>query len=120
MGELVTRCGFALPVIDVERLTIAYARLPSLVADMRAAALTAMLAGPVPPLSRAGWARAQAHFAGQMGDNGRVAESIRIIHFSGWAPHPDQARPARRGSATASLADALRPGGASAQIPSGD
>ncbi len=41
--------------------------------------------------------------------DGRIAEQFRIIHFSGWAPHPDQPRPARRGSGTASLIDALSP-----------
>jgi len=36
------------------------------------------------------------------------SERFEILHLSGWAPSQDQPRPARRGSATASLADALR------------
>ena len=48
-------------------------------------------------------------FAEGADPDGRIAEQFRIIHFSGWAPHPDQPRPARRGSGTASLIDALSP-----------
>lgn len=107
MGDLVQKVGLALPVIDVERLSLAYADLASLVVDLRSAALTSVLAGPVPRLSRKDWLAAQAAFAA--GDD-RTVENIRIVHFSGWAPHPDQPKPAKRGSATASLADALKSG----------
>lgn len=105
MGDLLQKTGLALPVVDVERLTIAYADLASLVADLRSAALTNVLAGPVPWLSRKGWIEARAAFASS---EARTLETIRIVHFSGWAPHPDQPRPAKRGSATVSLAVALR------------
>lgn len=107
MGDLMQKVGLAMPVVDVERLTLAYTDLASLTADLRAAALTNVLAGPVPRLSRGGWLAAQAAFID--GAN-RTLETIRIVHFSGWAPHPDQPKPARRGSATASLAEALRSG----------
>lgn len=107
MGDLLQKVGLALPVIDVERLSLAYADLASLVADLRSAALTNVLAGPVSRLSRENWLAAQAAFAN---DDGRTLETIRIVHFSGWAPHPDQPKPAKRGSATASLADALQSG----------
>lgn len=107
MGDLLQKIGLALPVVDVERLSLAYADLTSLVADLRVSALTNVLAGPVPRLSREGWCTAQAAFTD---GNTRTLETIRIVHFSGWAPHPDQPKAARRGSATASLADALRSG----------
>ncbi len=104
-GDLIRQIGLALPVIDVDRLTIAYRRLSSLIRDLRAGALTNVLVGRVEPLSRGAWQAAQQHFDSP---DGEVApESIAIIHFSGWAPHPDQPQPARRGSATASLAAAL-------------
>ena len=40
---------------------------------------------------------------------GGPTERFHILHLSGWAPSPDQPKPARRGSGTASLADALKP-----------
>ena len=107
-GDLLQKIGLALPVVDVERLTLGYADLASLVADLRSGALTNVLAGPVHGLSREAWRTAEAAFAAAAGADGRTAESIRIVHLSGWAPHPDQPKPARRGSATASLSEALR------------
>ncbi|HTH27737.1 MAG TPA: SAM-dependent methyltransferase, partial [Sphingobium sp.] len=40
--------------------------------------------------------------------DGRVRERFEIIHISGWRPDPSQPKPARRGSATVSLAEALK------------
>ncbi len=109
-GDLLRQIGLALPVIDIDRLSIAYRKLASLVRDLRHAALTNVLAGPVEPLSRRAWAAACARFDHPVGDF--EPEHIAIVHFTGWAPHPDQPQPARRGSATASLAAALKPKGA--------
>lgn len=110
IGDLLARAGLALPVVDVERLTIRYGALDRLVADLRAATLTNMLAD-TPPLTRDQRAAAFARFDSLRDADGRVSERINIIHFSGWAPDASQPRPAARGSARASLADALRRGG---------
>ena len=40
--------------------------------------------------------------------DGRTAERFEIIFLTGWSPAPSQPKPARRGSGTASLTDALR------------
>jgi NADH dehydrogenase [ubiquinone] 1 alpha subcomplex assembly factor 5 len=109
-GDLLTRAGFALPVADSETLTVRFPSLASLVSDLRAMGATNILAERSRrPIGRAGLAAATAAFAEQAEPDGKVAERFEIVHMSGWAPGPDQPRPARRGSATASLADALRP-----------
>lgn len=108
-GNLLQRTGFTLPVVDVDALTVRYGDWFALVRDLRAAGLSSRLAAAPPPLTREEAARIAAAFAEQADPDGRVAESIRIIHFSGWAPHPDQPKPARRGSGGASLAEALKP-----------
>ncbi len=108
MGNLLQRVGFTLPVVDVEALTVRYGDWFALVRDLRASGLASRLALPPPPLTRAEAARIAAAFAVQADPDGRIAESFRLVHFSGWAPHPDQPLPARRGSGTASLADALK------------
>jgi NADH dehydrogenase [ubiquinone] 1 alpha subcomplex assembly factor 5 len=105
-GDLIRSVGLALPVIDIDRMMVAWRRLAALVRDLRASALTSVLSGPVIPLRRSAWQAAQAHF--DAGDGEVLPETIAIVHFSGWAPHPDQPQPARRGSATASLAAALK------------
>jgi hypothetical protein len=112
IGDLIGRVGLTLAVIDVELLSIAYRSVERLVADLRAAALTSLLAGPVPPLRRAVWRDAQARFAAD-----ERPERIAIVHFSGWAPHPEQPQPARRGSATASLATALKSSDQGGDLP---
>ncbi|WP_428628349.1 methyltransferase domain-containing protein [Sphingopyxis sp.] len=109
MGNLLQRVGFTLAVVDVEALTVRYGDSFALVRDLRAAGLSSRLALAPPPLTREEAARIAASFAAQADSDGRIAESFRIVHFSGWAPHPDQPQPARRGSGTASLAAALKP-----------
>ena len=109
MGNLLQRVGFTLPVVDVEALTVRYGDWFALVRDLRAAGLASRLGPAPPPLTRVEAAQIAAAFAAQADPDGRIAESLRIVHFSGWAPHPDQPQPARRGSGTASLAAALKP-----------
>ena len=111
MGNLLQRVGFTLPVVDVDALTVRYGDWFALVRDLRAAGLAGRLAPAPPPLTRREVAAIAAAFTAQADPDGRVAERIRIVHFSGWAPHPDQPQPARRGSGTASLTEALRPKG---------
>lgn len=108
VGDILQRCGFALPVVDIERITLGYSSAAALVRDLRAAAMTNMLAGAVYPLMREEWQAAAAAFAALApDDSNRTAETLRLVHFTGWAPDDSQPRPARRGSATASLAAAL-------------
>ncbi len=111
MGNLLQRVGFTLPVVDVEALTVRYGDWFALVRDLRAAGLASRLGPAPPPLTRDETARIAAAFAAQADPDGRIAETFRLVHFSGWAPHPDQPQPARRGSATASLTEALKPQG---------
>ena len=105
-GDLLVRAGFALPVADSERIDVRYADLFGLLRDLRGMAATNVLHGRI-PLTRATLARIADAFAARADADGRVAERFEIIFVTGWAPAPSQPRPARRGSATASLAAAL-------------
>jgi NADH dehydrogenase [ubiquinone] 1 alpha subcomplex assembly factor 5 len=108
-GDLLGRAGFALPVVDSERLTVRYSSLDRLVADLRAMGATNMLAARARrPLGRIGRVAAIASFQAEAEADGKTAERFEILHLVGWAPSPDQPRPARRGSAATSLADALK------------
>jgi len=109
MGNLLQRVGFALPVVDVEALTVRYADAFALIRDLRAGGLSSRLSPAPLPLTRDEAARIAAAFATESDPDGRIGEQYRLVHFSGWAPHPDQPQPARRGSGTASLSDALKP-----------
>ena len=112
-GDLLARAGFALPVADCETVTVRFGSLAQLVADLRAMGATNLLAARSKrPLGRFALAAAAAEFAECADADGRTAERFEIVHMSGWAPSEDQPKPARRGSATASLADALKRTGA--------
>jgi SAM-dependent methyltransferase len=105
-GDLLVRAGFALPVADSETLSVRYPDLFRLIGDLRGMAATNVLRGRV-PLARTALAAAAAVFAERADPDGRTAERFDLIFLTGWAPSPDQPKPARRGSATLSLASAL-------------
>lgn len=107
-GDLLMRAGFALPVADVEPLTVRYADLFGLLRDLRGMAATNVLRERSPMTRAALTATAEA-FMAQADPDGRVSERLEIVYLTGWAPAPSQPQPARRGSATASLAAALKP-----------
>lgn len=105
---LLQRAGFALPVADVDRLTVRYPDLFALIRDLRAMGETNVLHGPVRPLNRRIVARAAALYAERYGlDDGRIPATFEIIHLAGWKPHDSQQKPLPRGSAKTRLADAL-------------
>ncbi len=109
-GDLLSRAGFALPVVDRETVTVRFGGFGALLRDLRGmGAGNLLLSRARRPFGRIGYAAAAAAFAGRADADGKTAETFDILYLSGWAPSPDQPRPARRGSGTASLADALKP-----------
>jgi SAM-dependent methyltransferase len=108
-GDLLTRAGFALPVVDSYGIDVRFGTLLSLVQDLRAMGATNILAARSKrQIGRLGLAAAMADFAAHADADGKTAERFEIVHMLGWAPAPSQPQPARRGSATMSLADALK------------
>ena len=108
-GDLLTRAGFALPVVDCHGIDVRFPHLLALVSDLRAMGATNVLASRSRrPLTRTALAAALADFASRADPDGKTAERFEIIHLLGWAPAPTQPKPAQRGSATVSLATALK------------
>lgn len=107
-AALLQRAGLALPVSDVDRLTVRYTDLYALVRDLRAMGETNALAGPIRPMTRGMLARAAEIYAERYAEpDGRIPATFEIIHLAGWAPHESQQKPLPRGSAKVRLADAL-------------
>ena len=105
---LLQRAGFALPVADVDRLTVRYPDLFALIRDLRAMGETNVLAGTIRPLTRPIIARAAALYSERYGEaDGRIPATFEIVNLAGWAPHESQPKPLPRGSAKVRLADAL-------------
>lgn len=109
MGSLLQRAGFALPVTDVETLTVRYADPFALLRDLRAMGLTNVLTERRrTPLRRATLMRAAAIYAERFSDSdGRLRATFEILWLSGWAPHASQQVPLKPGSARTRLAEAL-------------
>ncbi len=109
LGALLQRAGFALPVTDVDRVTVRYDSVFGLMHDLRRMGATnALLARRRTPLKRATLMRMVEIYAQRFADaDGRVRATFEIVWLSGWTPHPDQQQPLRPGSAKARLADAL-------------
>jgi NADH dehydrogenase [ubiquinone] 1 alpha subcomplex assembly factor 5 len=110
-AALVQRAGFALPVADSETITVTYPDMLALLRDLRGMGETnALAARRRAGLRRATLARAAALYAERFGDaEGGITATFEILFLCGWAPHPSQPFPLPRGSATARLADALKP-----------
>ena len=104
-GALLQRAGLALPVADVETVTVRYASLFGLMADLRAMGETSALTDRSRrPGSRKLFARAAEIYAERFSDpDGRVRASFSIVWMSGWAPDASQQKPLKPGSAKVSL-----------------
>ena len=109
LGSLLQRAGFALPVVDADIVTVAYATPLHLMRELRAMGAANMLAERRRvPLKRATLMRAAEIYAERFARaDGRVTATFEIVTLTGWAPHESQQQPLRPGSAKTRLADAL-------------
>jgi len=108
-GSLLQRAGFALPVIDGDRLTVTYADVLALMHDLRGMGETgAVLARADRPVSRAILARTDEIYRRRFGEaDGRLAATFQVIYLTAWAPAASQQRAMQPGSARTRLADVL-------------
>lgn len=108
-GALLQRAGFALPVADIEPLTVRYSDMFALMMDLRAMGMTSFLnERPRQPPPRALFMKAAEIYAERFCDpDGRIRASFPMIYLSGWAPHESQQKPLKPGTARTRLADAL-------------
>lgn len=113
MAGLLQRAGFALPVADVERVTVRYSHPMKLLEDLKGmgeqAAFAPREGQARHPLSRRILARMSEIYAARFSDpDGKVRATFEIIWLSGWAPHESQPKPLRPGSGKFSLAAAVK------------
>ncbi|MFI4973583.1 MAG: methyltransferase domain-containing protein [Caulobacterales bacterium] len=108
-AALLQRAGFALPVADVDRVTVRYSHPLALMADLRRMGETNVLAEHSGrPLTRPILARMSEIYAERFAEaDGRIVATFEILTLTGWAPHESQQKPLRPGSAKARLADVL-------------
>lgn len=110
IGALLQRAGFALPVVDSERLTVNYATPLALMQELKAMAASNFLqARSRTPVTRKMLKRACEIYQDQFADatTGRCPATFEILTVSAWAPDDSQQKPLPRGSAKMRLSDAL-------------
>lgn len=106
---LLQRAGFALPVADIDRLTVTYTDALALMRELRGMGETNLvLERRRTPLRRRTLLRAAALYGERFAQaDGRIAATVEIVYLHAWAPHESQQQPLRPGSAQRRLADAL-------------
>lgn len=113
LGSLLQRAGFALPVTDVDTLTLTYEHPIALMKELRGMGETNALTGrPKNFLRKDVFMRACEIYEREFGlENGRVPATFEVMYLTGWHPHESQQKPLKPGSGKISLADALKAGG---------
>jgi SAM-dependent methyltransferase len=112
IGALVQRAGLALPVTDVDRIVVRYDSAFGLMHDLRRMGATNILVERRRmPTRRTTMLRMVEIYRERFADpDGRVRATFDVIWLSGWAPHENQPKPLKPGSAKVGLAEAVRRG----------
>lgn len=88
MGDMLVACGFAAPVIDVERITLTYARVEDLARDLKASGQTCAARDRSRTLTgRDAWRRMLAAYEHERKD-GRLPATVEIVYGHAWKGEP--------------------------------
>ena len=111
LGALLQRAGFALPVIDSDRITVTYESAEALMHDLRAMGEANAATGRARHFARRGTFHAASTCYRELfgGADGRIPATFQVLYLTGWRPHESQQQPARRGSGTVGLGEVLSP-----------
>jgi SAM-dependent methyltransferase len=111
LGGLMQRAGLALPVADMDKTTIRYADSFSLMREIKAFGFANPLIGRSNKLvSKRLLAKVAGHYHNNFADaDGRIRATLEIAWAMAWKPHASQPKPLKPGSASHSLAEALKP-----------
>jgi SAM-dependent methyltransferase len=108
-GALLQRAGFALPVVDMDAITVSYRSALDLMRDLRGMGeANAAVERRRSFTRRSTILRAAAIYADRHADSShRIPATFQVLTLTGWAPDPAQQKPLRPGSAVHRLATAL-------------
>lgn len=88
LGDMLSACGFADPVMDMERITLTYANVDALFADLRATGQVNVLAGRRRGLTGKGIFDAARSAYANLRSEGRLPASFEIVYGHAWKPQP--------------------------------
>ena len=109
LAGLMQRAGFALPVVDMDTVTVMYRDIFHLMSDLRGMGeANAVSAKQKTMTGRKMFLEAGRIYQEQFADtDGKIPATFEIIYLNGWSPHESQQKPLARGSAKLSLTEAL-------------
>ncbi|CAL5097886.1 unnamed protein product [Urochloa decumbens] len=106
LRNLLTRAGFTLPGVDVDKYTVKYNSALELVEHLRAMGETNALFQRNPVLKRDTALATAAIYQSMFGlEDGSIPATFQVIYMTGWREHPSQQKAKSRGSATISFSD---------------
>ena len=96
IGDMLVACGFAAPVMDVERITLTYARVEDLAHDLKASGQTCAARDRFRALTGRGtWRRMLAAYEKERRD-GRLPATLEIVYGHAWKGEPRTAGDGRQ------------------------
>jgi NADH dehydrogenase [ubiquinone] 1 alpha subcomplex assembly factor 5 len=109
-GSLLQRAGLAMPLVDLETITVTYEHPLKLMQELRGMGeANALREREHRPLRRATLLRAAEIYHELFADaRGRIPATFQVLMLSAWKPAPGQPQPLRRGSGRVNLAEALK------------
>lgn len=112
LGSLLQRAGLALPVTDVDTLTLTYEHPVQLMQELRGMGEANALIGRSKNFLRRDvlFRAAEIYQRDFSRDDGRILATFEVMYLTGWHPHESQQKPLKPGSGKVSLADALKAG----------
>ena len=108
-GGLLQRAGFALPMADMDSITVDYPDAFAVMRDLRGMGEANALHQRRKTFTRRATLMAMAEaYTARFGDaDGRIPATFQVLWLTAWAPHTSQQIPLTPGSAKSRLADAL-------------
>ncbi|MBO6504073.1 MAG: methyltransferase domain-containing protein [Kordiimonadaceae bacterium] len=112
LGSLLQRAGLALPVTDVDTLTLTYEHPVQLMQELRGMGEVNALIGRSKNFLRRDvlFRAAEIYQRDFSREDGRILATFEVMYLTGWHPHESQQKPLKPGSGKVSLADALKAG----------
>ncbi|WP_420430058.1 methyltransferase domain-containing protein [Kordiimonas sp.] len=112
LGSLLQRAGFALPVTDMDTITVTYEHPLKLMQELRGMGeANALVSRSRRFLRRDVLMRACEIYVEKYAlEDGRIPATFQVMYMTGWHPHKSQQKPLKPGSGAVNLADALKAG----------
>ncbi|MCK5042286.1 MAG: methyltransferase domain-containing protein [Sphingomonadales bacterium] len=110
IGGLMMRSGFALPLVDVDRITVRYKNVTSLMHDLRYMGEGNALLQRPSTLRRDVMAKTQEIYEKKFphDDGMGICATFDVVFLTGWSPHESQPQPLKPGAAKVNLGDVLK------------